>query len=357
MSAGLATPQAERPRVRPRLGFLGVGWIGRHRLASVVESGAAEVAAVADLLPENARQAAAVSGAAETRATLDELLALDLDGIVIATPSALHADQCVAALERGIAVFCQKPLGRSAAETARVVDAARAADRLLAVDHGYRRVAGAEMLRAMVRRGELGRIFAVEAVFHNAYGPDAAWFHDPALSGGGCVMDLGVHLVDLVSWMLDGPRAVAVRSRLFAGGRPLRSRREQAEDYAIAELDLDSGAAVRLACSWNLSAGADAVIGVWLYGTGGGAALWNLNGSFHDFVAERFHGTKREVLATPPDAWGGRPIVDWVQRLARSPRFDPAAADYVDVAGVLDRIYAAHGRGRVGEEERCAVLT
>jgi predicted dehydrogenase len=48
-------------------------------------------------------------------------------------------------------------------------------------------------------------VFAVDLVFHNAYGPDKPWFYDPELSGGGCVMDLGVHLVDLALWSLDFP--------------------------------------------------------------------------------------------------------------------------------------------------------
>jgi hypothetical protein len=81
------------------------------------------------------------------------------------------------------------------------------------------------------------------------------------------------------------------------------------------------------------------VIAADFYGTGGGAALRNVNGSFYDFTAELFHGTSRETLATPPDEWGGRAGVDWARRLAAGERFDPAAERLVDVAEVLDRIY------------------
>jgi predicted dehydrogenase len=63
-----------------------------------------------------------------------------------------------------------------------------------------------------MRSGELGRVFAVDLVFHNAYGPDKPWFYDPELAGGGCVMDLGVHLVDLALWSLDFPGVTAVTS-------------------------------------------------------------------------------------------------------------------------------------------------
>ena len=312
-----------------RLGFLGVGWIGRHRMEAIARSGVAEVAAIADPAPDSEAEFA----------TLDELLEQDLDGIVIATPSALHAEQSIRALEHGLAVFCQKPLGRTAEEARRVVDAARAADRLLAVDLSYRFTDGMRRIREVIASGEVGHIYAVDLVFHNAYGPDKAWFYDPALSGGGCVMDLGVHLVDLALWTLDFPAAGDVSSRLFAGGVPLSADAGRVEDYAIARLDLETGAAVQLACSWRLPAGTDAVIRAAFYGTEGGVALQNVGGSFYDFVAERFRGTARESLASPPDEWGGRAAVDWATRLAAGEHFDPAAEHLVEVAAILDRIY------------------
>src|SRR5437870_2155810 len=100
----------------PKLGFLGVGWIGRHRLASVAASGMAEIVAVADPLPKNCEAVSAVVPQARRLVSLKDLLCEELDGLVIATPSALHADQSITALERGLPVFCQKPLGRSLAE-------------------------------------------------------------------------------------------------------------------------------------------------------------------------------------------------------------------------------------------------
>jgi predicted dehydrogenase len=324
---------------RPRLGFLGVGWIGRHRMQAIIEAGAAEVAAIAEPSPETAAEAAKLAPEAERVSTLDDLLDAGVDGVVIATPSALHAEQSIRALGRGVAVFCQKPLGRTEAEVRAVVDAARAADRLLGVDLSYRFTDGMRRIREVVRSGELGRIYGVDLVFHNAYGPDKPWFYDPALSGGGCVMDLGVHLVDLALWTLDFPAVREVSSRLFAGGEPLGGRTDRVEDYAVATLELETGAAVQLACSWRLQAGCDAMISASFYGTGGGARLSNVNGSFYDFAAERFRGTERETLATPPDAWGGRGAADWAARLAAGERFDPQAERLVDVARALDRIY------------------
>ena len=172
-----------------------------------------------------AAEAGRLAPDAELVSTLDELLALALDGVVIATPSALHAEQSIQALERGAAVFCQKPLGRTAGEARAVVEAARAADRLLARRPLLPLHRGHAAHRELVRGGALGRVYAVDLVFHNAYGPDKPWFYDRALSGGGCVMDLGVHLVDLALWTLDFPALAGVSAHAVRGRRAAATRR------------------------------------------------------------------------------------------------------------------------------------
>jgi predicted dehydrogenase len=320
-------------------------------MQAIVEADIAEVAAIADTSPEMASEAQKLAPHADTVASLDAILNAGVDGVVIATPSAMHAEQAIRALSRGVAVFCQKPLGRNAAETQAVIDAARKADRLIGVDFSYRYTAGMQRIAEIVRAGELGHIFAIDLVFHNAYGPDKAWFYERAQSGGGCVMDLGVHLVDLALWVLDFPEVTEVSSKLFAGGELLASP-DRVEDYATATVQFGSGVAVRLACSWRLQAGRDAIISAAFFGTQGGAALQNVDGSFYDFVAERYRGTARETLATPPDAWGGRAAVDWAKRLAAGARFDDQAEKFATVSRVIDQIYRARNTRIPGAAEK-----
>jgi predicted dehydrogenase len=339
----MSQPAAMPALSKPRVGFLGVGWIGRHRMEAIQATGAVEIAAIADSCGEMATEARKLAPDAELGTSLDDLLALGLDGIVIATPSALHAEQAIRALESGAAVFCQKPLGRNAEEARMVVEAARKADRLLAVDLSYRHTQAMQRIRDLMQSGALGDVYAADFVFHNAYGPDKAWFYDAALSGGGCVMDLGIHLVDLALWLFDFSKVAHVSANLFAQGQPLRSR-AQVEDYAVATLDLETGAVVRIACSWRLSAGCDAVIAVGLHGTAGGAAMRNVNGSFYDFTAEHYQGTTCSNLASPPDAWPGRAAADWARRLLGGEGFDPATQCLVESAAILDRIYEQERR-------------
>lgn len=329
---------------RPRLGFLGVGWIGRHRLEAIVRDGRADVIAIADPSRERRDAALAIAPGAVTCENLAQLLEQPIDGIVIATPSAHHAEHCLAALFHGCAVFCQKPLGRTAAETAQVVAAARGVNCLLGVDLSYRYTAAIQRIREVLRDGGIGRVFAVDLVFHNAYGPDAAWFYDRTASGGGCVIDLGIHLVDLALWLLDFPAAEVIDAQLYTRGAPLLPDDRQVEDYAAVQLRLAGGVVVQLACSWRLSAGCDAVIEATWHGTSGGVAMTNVNGSFYDFIAERYRGTAAQRLTSPPDEWGGRAAIDWVERLTTGAGFDPAAERLVDVATVLDAIYRYHGQ-------------
>ncbi len=323
---------------RPRLGFVGTGWIGRMRLQALLESGVAELGSVFDTSPEAAAAAVSLSSGAAVARSFTELLEDDLDGVVIATPSALHADQCLAALSRGKAVFCQKPLARTRAETIRVVEAARAEGKLLGVDFSYRHLAGMAQLRDEIRAGALGEIFAADLIFHNAYGPDKAWFYEISSAGGGCIMDLGIHLADLALWLLGPGEVQGVTSRLFAGGKLLQPPFTGVEDYATAEFLLN-GCHLRLCCSWNLHVGRDAVIEAHFHGTRGGAALTNVAGSFYDFEIFRFCGTSRKQLAWYPDAWGGRALIDWAGKLAAGNVFDLEVAQAVQVAELIDRIY------------------
>jgi predicted dehydrogenase len=146
-----------------------------------------------------------------------------------------------------------------------------------------------------------------------------------------------VHLVDLALWMYDFPEVVDARSTLLRDGRPVAS--DAVENYATDELRLANGVHVRLACSWNLNAGADAVIEASFYGTEGGAQMRNVEGSFFDFSADLLKGQAPERIAAPPDDWGGRAAAQWVRKLAAGERFAGSTSGLIETARALDRLY------------------
>lgn len=323
------------------LGFIGVGWIGRNRMEVFLKNKQVRVTAITEPNKDNAQKALKSARNAMLLESAEALLKNpDLDAVVIATPSALHAQQSIQALQAGKAVFCQKPLGRTAAEVREVVQAANKADKLLGVDLSYRHTKAFRAVHNLIQAGNIGKVFAVDLVFHNAYGPDKDWFFDIKKSGGGCVMDLGIHLVDLALWSLNFPEVKSVQSSLYSKGNKLDSTEEQVEDYASVGMMTSEGTQINLQCSWHISAGQDAVIEARFYGTDGGAAVTNINGSFYDFRAERFLGTSREVLEAPPDDWGGRAGMVWVDKLFEGKGHDEKAGqEFIKTTEIIDRIY------------------
>jgi predicted dehydrogenase len=327
----------------PRLGFLGVGWIGRSRMEAVYRTGAARVAAVADVDPRVARAAAAAVGCEAVCSDLEELLRHELDAVVIATPTALHAEQVRHVLGLGVPVFCQKPLGRTADECRGLIELARSAGVALGVDMSYRHVRAVEQALRSLRAGAIGRPHAAELVFHNAYGPDKAWVRDPELAGGGAMIDLGWHLIDLARLFLGELQPASVHADLFAAGRRLGRDPDRVEDVALAQVTLADGRALRIACSWWLPVGTDAVIEASFLGDGRALSVRNVGGSFYDFEALLVEGRRSQRLAGPPDEWGGRALVAWARRLAADRGFDEDVDQLIGVAELIDRIYGRNG--------------
>jgi hypothetical protein len=147
--------------------------------------------------------------------------------------------------------------------------------------------------------------------------------------------------VDLAFWLTGFLEIEHVSSRMHCGGRSLSDRSAEVEDFAVAELSLAGSTSVRLACSWRLHAGCDAVIETTVFGTQGGASIRNVGGSFYDFELLHHRGTASERLVSPPDDWGARAALAWAERVARDPSFDEEALKLTAVSSAGDRIYAA----------------
>lgn len=342
----LALEQRDYESAKPRLGFAGLGWIGGQRMQVLAASGSADVAALCE--PDEGRlgdACRALQHPPAVCARFEELVEQPLDGIVIATPNALHEQQAAAALERGIAVFVQKPLALSRAGTERLIELAKRQDLPLGVDWSYRWLAGMPELKCRLDAGEIGAITAAELCFHNAYGPDAAWYYDIESSGGGCLLDLGCHLLDLCHWLLGARDPGNVRARCFRNGRGLHPPLAEPEDFVMADIDYGSGLHAHLACSWRASVGRGAAIGCRIFGTEGGAELRNVDGSFYDFEIALNRGDHSELLGAPPDPWPGRALLDWTGRLRDGGGADRDLTPLATTAGVIDEIYGRALKG------------
>jgi predicted dehydrogenase len=226
-----------------RVGVAGLGWLGESLMKAVPRVGGLEVLAVQDVVHARAQAVADRYGARLALQHFDELLVVDaLDAVLICTPNGLHAEQAQAALRAGKDVLVQKPLALSCADAVRTLEAARGTARLLFVDYTYRFLETMRALRAAVPSP--AAIRSIRAAFHNIYGPGAekAWFFDARMAGGGALMDLGVHLLDLGLWLV-GPRGVSLQSADLSDPRPV-------EHAARLALRLDE-VPFELAVSWN----------------------------------------------------------------------------------------------------------
>lgn len=337
----LPTPTIENKDNQLNLGFIGLGWIGRNRMEVLLKNPKNIATAILEPANKNAEAALLKAPEAEvTEAPSQIYNHPEVDGVIIATPSAMHASQSIEALKAGKAVFCQKPLGRTAAEVAQVVITSEKADKLLGVDLSYRYTKAFQAIYTLINSGEIGDVYAASLVFHNAYGPDKDWFYNKALSGGGCVMDLGIHLIDLALWSLGFPKIKEVKSQLYHQGKKWKKDEETVEDHALVTLITENDIHIYIECSWNISAGKDAVIEAHFYGTEGGAAFKNTNGSFYDFTAEKYKGTHTDVLVSPPDDWSGKAATAWAEQVRKGQGYNKRTGEeFIQTAQIIDRIY------------------
>lgn len=209
-----------------RLGVVGLGFMGQTHATNAAEFGH-EVVAGTDVVRESRDEFAEAFGAA----TYEEFDAMydraDLDAVVVATPNAFHEDAVVGALDRGYDVLCEKPLADSLAAAERIAAATQEADAFCAVNFHNRVSTAAEVFTGYREAGRFGDVTHVQANYVRSRGIPGvgSWFTNEDLSGGGCVVDIGVHAIDFALYLMDFPPVEEV----FAVTRTAFGTRE---DYA-----------------------------------------------------------------------------------------------------------------------------
>lgn len=255
-----------------RIGLVGAGWVMDFHARAALEHPRAELVAAANWREPSLRRLAGRHGI--PRVTTDwRALAADaeVDAVVIATPNALHAPQAIAFLEAGKHVLVEKPMAPTVAEADAMVAAARGSGAFLMVAHCWRFHPDVQALRARVEAGDLGQIVKTRGYgVHARWGP-SGWFTDPALAGGGALLDMGVHAIDTARYLLGDPEPVRVSAAVGT----------RYGDYAV-----DDDAVLLI--TWSNRTNSVVESGWWqpqaggleadteLYGTAGYARVWEL---------------------------------------------------------------------------------
>lgn len=238
-----------------RVGLLGVGAIAQIvHLPILSQMNGVRIAMVCDADFNKARTLAARFGIERVAREDDEVFkATDLDAIIIATPSYLHHEQAIAALETGKHVLVEKPVAIKADDAARVIAAAEKAGKALMVAMNNRYRPDTLALRPFATGGELGDIFLARGAWLNRKMRlvRPTWRHRLASAGGGALMDLGVQTLDLAMWFLDWPKVRSLVCHTHGG------ERMEVEDSAAILLRLENGSAISLSLSWSLVAERD----------------------------------------------------------------------------------------------------
>jgi predicted dehydrogenase len=250
-----------------KLGIIGAGAIGGVH-AGAAKANGIEVVSVTDVNEEAAKNFAKREGLSHYTSKLGEMLAnKDITAVVVAVPNKFHAPSAIAALEAGKDVLLEKPMALNADECRKVIAAAKKYKRILQIGFVNRYSTAGINGRQLAEQGVLGNVYHAKANIYRRRGVPGlgGWFTTKSLSGGGPLIDLGVHIVDLAMYVLNFPKPLRCSGKVYANfgkrmknyvyegmwaGPPRLDGICDVEDSAHALIRLDGGATLEVNATW-----------------------------------------------------------------------------------------------------------
>lgn len=251
-----------------RVGFIGCGGIanGKHFPGMAQQEGV-DMCAFCDLILERAEKAAKEYGTPDAKVYTDyhELLAdPTIDAVHVLTPNVAHCEITVAALEAGKHVLCEKPMAATPADAKKMLEARDRTGKMLTIGYQYRHFADNQVAKKVVDAGLLGDVYYAEATYLRRRGvPTWGVFTDKAKQGGGPLIDIGTHALDLTLWMMDNYKPKYCLGQTF---HKLNKDTNQGnawgnwdpekftvEDSAFGMVVMENGAVINLESAWALN--------------------------------------------------------------------------------------------------------
>lgn len=345
-----------------RLGVIGCGGIAHAHAEAYQKLGErVEFVACCDIVEEKAKHYAEHFGFKNYYTDCYTMLKEnDLDAISVCTWNSAHAECSIAALNAGCHVFCEKPMAMNTEEALAMKEAAEKNGKLLMIGFVRRHGSDAQMARQLIKNGELGEVYYAKATYLRRCGFPGGWFGDKSRSGGGPLIDLGVHVIDLTRYMMGNPKPVTVfgatfnkigaRSEVLLGDDAWRSMTEDekpiftVEDLATAMIRFDNGAVLQVEASFNLNL-KDNLGDVSLYGSKAG---YNLNSSelytvINNQLADiKMHGENNFNFGRD----FGREAKNFIDTIEGKAELLANADDGVELMRILDAIYESAETGK-----------
>ena len=338
---------------RLRVGVIGLG-IGRMHIDGWRQHRQADVVAMAD--PDAARLAqVGDSHAIGARYTdpLAMLAAEALDVVSVCVPNKFHLPLTLAAFDAGCDVLCEKPMALSAVEGRLMLAAAHAAGKRLMINFSYRFSAQSRALKAQVDAGMFGDFYFGRSVWHRRRGMPGfgGWFGIKALAGGGPLIDLGAHRLDLALWLMGYPKPTWVMGSTYDPiAREAAARSGKAfdvEDLAAAFIRFDNGATLVLEASWAANIREAELMETRLLGTKAGLLQHNV-GEGYDFDAHMFfeqHGAQFDQRLHPTGAVGLSAMHDFAEAIISGTPHPAPGEQGLVVMEILDAVYESARTG------------
>ena len=282
-----------------RVGIVGCGGIANQKhLPSITATKLADIVAFCDIVPDRAEQAAQKFGteSAKVYERYQDLLKEELDAVYVCTPNRSHSEIAVAALNAGKNVLCEKPMAINSAEALKMVEAAKSTGKLLTIGYQSRYRADSKYLKKECEAGVLGEIYYARAkAIRRRAVPTWGVFLNEYEQGGGPLIDIGTHALDLTLWMMDNYKPKSVTGTVYhklnnetepgnAFG-PWDPKDFTVEDSAFGFIVMENGATICLEASWALNTLDVNEAKTVLCGTKAGADMNDglaINGVLHD---------------------------------------------------------------------------
>jgi predicted dehydrogenase len=337
-----------------RVGVIGLG-MGRHHVTEFQKHPGATVVAVSDLNEKLLNEIADKNDIEKRYTSAEEMLAKEkLDVVSVATPNKFHKPLAVAAFEAGCHVLCEKPMAMSAAEGCEMIAAADKAGKRLMINFSYRFTEQSMALKAQVDAGVLGDVYFGRTVWHRRRGLPGfgGWFGQKALSGGGPLIDLGVHRLDLALWLMGYPKPVWVLGSTYNSiGSALAQKQGKAfdvEDLAVGMIKFTNGASLVVEASWAANIKESEFMETRLYGTKAGLVQRNLDETYK-FEAEIFverEGAHFDMKLHPPYPPASSAMAHFVDCILNDKPHIATGAEGLLVMEILDALYRSAAEGK-----------
>ncbi|GAB2698758.1 Gfo/Idh/MocA family protein [Paenibacillus thermoaerophilus] len=344
-----------------RVAVIGNGSISEVHFKGYAANPDTEIVAVCDLNRERAEAKAKTYQARFVYTDYRELLANpEVDAVSICTWNNTHAEISIAALQAGKHVLCEKPMCQTLEQALEVERAVAASGRVFQVGYVRRHGTNTQVLKKFIDAGDLGEIYYAKASILRRVGNPGGWFSDLSKSGGGPLIDLGVHAIDLAWYLMGRPRVASVSGNTY---RKLGNRahiqnysfykaadydaaKNEVEDLANALIRFENGASMMVDVSFTLHAKKDE-LSLKLYGDKGGAevepelvivtekhdTILNVNPQIDSLTFQFEQGFKTEIAHFVDSCLGRVEPLSPVQ-------------DGVEMAKILGAIYQSAAEGR-----------